>query len=223
MDTTSLKITHTIPSEEAKQTMIDIESLAKKVYQSSMVLSSDLLYRWYQLNPFMWWVARDNHRLIGYISVIPLKHEAFLKSLQPEFNEYIDITDDDIRIWNDGFDKNYSLYICSMVVDPEYRQRTDLPIYRLLVKSFFESILFYGKNGSVVTEWSGVAVSQAGCHILQNYFDLTCLNSDNYYHKIYYGKTNIDHQQQQLQRLLTKLQLLHCEKQCDSYTRKSVN
>jgi hypothetical protein len=206
METTSLTITHTIPYEEAEQTMIEIESLAKKVYKSSNVLSSDLLFRWYQCNPFMWWFARENNRLIGYMSAIPLKHEAFLKTLQSDFDEFTNITDDDLRIWNDQVDKNYSIYICSMVINPDYQKRPDLPLYRLIAKHFLESLLFYGKNGSIVTEWSAVAVSEAGCHILQHYFELTCLSRDNHNNSIWYGKTSIEHQEQLLKRILRKLQ-----------------
>ena len=205
MEATSLTLLHTIPCEEAKQTMIDIESLAKKVYQPSVVLSSDLLFRWYRCNPLMWWFAKENNRLIGYMSAIPLNHKAFLKTLQPEFDEVTNIADDDIRVWNDGVDKNYSLYICSMVVDPDYQKRADVPVYRLIVKHFLESLLSYGKNGSIVTEWSGVAVSEVGCHILKNYFDLTCLTDDEH-NSIWHGKTNNEHQEQLLQRILQRRQ-----------------
>ncbi|UJR18236.1 hypothetical protein I4U23_005136 [Adineta vaga] len=201
----SLSITHRIPSEEAEQTMNEIESLAKKVYQSSIVLSSNLLFQWYQFNPFMWWLAKDNNHLIGYISVIPLKQDAFLKTLQPEFDERTHITNDDMRSWNDGINKNYSIHICSMVVDPDYQKRPNLPVYRLLVKYFLESLLSYGKNQSIVTEWSGVAVSEVGCYLLEKYFDLTLINRDNHNNCIFYGKTNIEHQQELLHRLLQRL------------------
>ncbi|CAF0948466.1 unnamed protein product [Adineta ricciae] len=205
MTTASLSITHIIPPDEAEQTMVDIESLAKKVYQSSIVLSADLLLGWYQRNPFMWWIARENRRFIGYMSVIPVKHEAFLKTLQFDFDERTHITNDDIRTWNDGIDDKYSIYICSMVVDPDYQKHPKLPVYRLIVKSFLESLLSYGENRSVVIEWSGMAVSEAGCYLLQNYFDLTLVDRDHHNNSIFYGKTSIEHQQQLLQRLLRKL------------------
>ena len=207
METNSLTIIHTIPYEEAERTMADIESLAKKVYPSSIVLSSDLLFRWYQCNPFMWWCARENNRLIGYMSAIPLKHEAFLKTLQPEFDEFTQITDNHIRVWNDGVGKTYSVYICSIVVDPDYQKRSDLPVFHIMVKHFLESLLQYRKSGSVVTEWSGVAVSEVGCHVLQHYFDLRCLTRDKQLSSAWYGETSREHQEQLLQRLLRKLQL----------------
>jgi hypothetical protein len=206
MDAISLTLLHTIPCEDAEQTMMDIASLARKVYQSSVVLPSDLLFRWYQCNPLMWWFARESNRLIGYMSAIPLRHEAFLKTLQPEFDELRHIANDDIRVWNDGTNINYSIYICSMVVDPGYQKRADLPVYRLIVKHFLESIISYGKNGSIITEWSGVAVSAAGCHILQHYFDLTCVTRDDHNISIWYGKTSSEHQAQLLQRVLQKCQ-----------------
>ncbi|CAF1051784.1 unnamed protein product [Rotaria sp. Silwood1] len=205
MDSTSLTITHKILNEEAEQTMIDIELLARKVYNASIVISSEVLIRWYHLNPSMWWIAKYHNCIIGYICAIPLKHDAFMKTLQVEFDELTDINDNDIRNWNDQSNDNYSLHICSIVVHPEYQKRSDFSIFRLLVENFFETILFYGKNGSIVQEWSGIAVSNAGRHILQHYFDLQFLINDNHNNSIFYGKTNNQHQQQLLQRIRTKL------------------
>ncbi|CAF4923877.1 unnamed protein product, partial [Rotaria sp. Silwood1] len=143
MDSTSLTITHKILNEEAEQTMIDIELLARKVYNGSIVISSEVLIRWYHLNPSMWWIAKYHNCIIGYICAIPLKHDAFMKTLQVEFDELTDINDNDIRNWNDQSNDNYSLHICSIVVHPEYQKRSDFSIFRLLVENFFETILFY--------------------------------------------------------------------------------
>ncbi|CAF1334777.1 unnamed protein product [Rotaria sp. Silwood1] len=205
MESKSLTITHKILNEEANQTMIDIELLARKVYNGSIVLSSDVLIRWYRCNPSMWWIAKDNNIIIGYICAIPLKHDAFIKTLQADFDELTDINDDDIRLWNDQYDENYSLYICSIVVHPEYQKRSNVSIFRLIVENFFETILFYGENQSIVRELSAVAVSKVGCHILEHYFDLKFLINDNHNNSIFYGKTNNQHQQELLQRIRRKL------------------
>lgn len=195
-----------ISNEEAKQTMIEIECLAKQVYESSIVLSWHLLYKWYQSNRSMWWITKHENRIVAYISAMPLKRQAFKKTLQPDFDESANINEGDIRSWNDGIDQDYSLYICSIVVHPDYQKRSDLPVFRLLVKYFLETLVSYGENGSTVAEWSAVAVSEVGCHILQNYFDLQCLSCDNHKNHIFYGITNIEHQQGILQRLIKKLQ-----------------
>ena len=184
--------------------MVEIEHLARKAYHSSMALPSNLLLQWYKRNPSMWWLAKENNRLVGYMCAIPLKNEAFRKTLRQEFNESTDITIDDIRTWNDGFDSNYAIYLCSMVVDPDFRTRSDLPICRTLAKYFFESLLSYGKNGSIVKEWSGLAVSEAGRHLSQNYFDLTFVTSDLQNNTIGYAKTNTEHQEELLQRIQQK-------------------
>mgnify|MGYP001033278140 CR=1 FL=1 len=202
----SFNIIHRISHDEAEQTMFDIEMLAKKVYQSSIVLPGTLLYHWYQRNPSMWWIAKINNHLIGYICAIPLNNRAFRKTLQADFDEQKHITNEDIRLWNeDPSDESYSLYICSMVVDPEYQNRSDLPVFRLLVEHFLESLLFYGKNGSIVREWSGMAVSKGGCHVLKHYFDLTYLFDDDHHNQIWHGLTGIEHQSKLLQRIQQKL------------------
>ena len=187
--------------------MTDIERLARKVYQSSNVLPSNLLFRWYQCNPSMWWLAKENNHLIGYMCAIPLKNEAFRKTLEQEFNESTSITNDDIRRWNDDCDSDYSIYMCSIVVDPDFRKHSNLPVCRLLIKNFLKSLLSYGNNGSIVKQWSGMAVSEVGAHISQNYFDLTCVNHDMHDNKIWYGTTNITHQRELLERIRSKLQL----------------
>ncbi|CAF3383906.1 unnamed protein product [Rotaria sp. Silwood1] len=111
MDSTSLTITHEILNEEAEKTMIDIELLARKVYNGSIVISPEILIRWYHVNSSMWWIAKHHNRIIGYICAIPLKYNAFIDILQPEFDELTDINDNDIRNWNDQSNENYSLYI----------------------------------------------------------------------------------------------------------------
>lgn len=60
----SFCITRTIPGEEVEQKMSQIESLARKVFLSSTVLSTKM-----------------NNRLLGYLSAIPLKSEAFQKNI----------------------------------------------------------------------------------------------------------------------------------------------
>ncbi|CAF3660616.1 unnamed protein product [Rotaria socialis] len=207
MEATPLIITHTIAHDEAEETTRDIEFLARKVYNSSTAISVDVLFRWYQRNPSLWWLAKINNRLIGYIFVLPLKKDVFQKTLQLGFDEKLDIIDDAIRNWNDGQNKQYSLYLCSFVVDPLYQKRFDLPIHLLLVQNLLKSLVFYGKSGTGVIEWSAFPVSQVGCHIVQEYYDMTCLARDNHNSSIFYGITNCEHQEALLQKIGRKLEL----------------
>lgn len=200
-----LIINNRILDEEAQQTMISIELLAKQVYKSSIVISSEQLLQWYRRNPFIWILARLNDHIIGYMSVIPLKLKAFSKTLKIEYDEIRDIDEDDIRNWNDQSNEPYSLYICSIVVHPQYQKRSDFPVFYLMMKKFLETVLFYSERQIVIEQWSACAVTQAGCHILENYFGMKCIVDDNHQHKIYYGKTNILLFRELLQKLETKL------------------
>ncbi|CAF1211893.1 unnamed protein product [Rotaria magnacalcarata] len=207
MEATPLIITHTIAHDEAEGMMRDIEFLARNVYNSSTVISADVLFGWYQRNPSLWWLAKINNRLIGYIYVIPLKKDTFQKTLQLGFDEKLDIIDDAIRNWNDGQSNQYSLYLCSSVVDPLYQKSFVLPIHLLLVQNLLKTLVFYGKSGTIMTEWSAFAVSRVGCHIAQEYYDMTCLARDNHNNSIFYGITNCEHQEVLLQNIQRKLEL----------------
>lgn len=97
-----------------------INALAASVYSSAAVLSSATLNSWYEANNLVFWTAHANDKLIGYISVLPLRPDKFDGIFCADFDEKSILGTDII-----DFNCASNFFISSIVVDPRFRRNQD--------------------------------------------------------------------------------------------------
>jgi hypothetical protein len=172
-----------------------IFELAAAVYSPDVVLPASILKEWHKVNPFIYWaaVATDSESgeksVAGYLSVLPLRAEVFsLTHADPQFDEMKQIVPSDILKRGDPAANLH--YVCSMVVSPKFRGSKTQPVFKLLISAYLSSIA--NSDSVEVTEWSGMALSAAGKHVLSTLgMQITITASDM---TLYHGLTNKEHQ-----------------------------
>jgi hypothetical protein len=97
------------------KTFVEINKLASKVYDPTIVLPATLLESWYRVNPDIFWIARivSEKTLVGYICAIPLTDETFQKTLDPQFDEMRDIPPSAGTLTYSIF-RHCSIFLCSI-------------------------------------------------------------------------------------------------------------
>lgn len=146
--------------------LIDITELNKIAYGEELTAPLELVESIHNKNPDICLIARDNilNKIIGYISALPLSHEAFHRMIDPCSEE--SITPDDVMEYDySGFaTKHYFLYIASIVVDPTYQKNG---VFKILYDNFIFFILELGMNNHIVFDDIVARATPKGMKICQ--------------------------------------------------------
>lgn len=135
-----------------------IHQLDKRVYDKRYLISAKDIEERYKKNSSIYFVIRDiKGRLVGYISVIPLKYKAYLRIKNGEIDKEV-ITIDDIISSNEEV---IDLYFDSIVIDNKFRKDGLGLKFSLFV--FQQLALLYPNYKRIL----GNTVSEGGLRILQ--------------------------------------------------------
>jgi ABC-type ATPase with predicted acetyltransferase domain len=147
----------------------EIFDLASMIYPADVVVSLQILLRWYTANSDIFFVALVDGKLVGYISVIPLTERKFMELYSPDFDEK-SITSEDILPFSDS----RHFFQSSIVVHPDYRSGSH-GISRFLRINTLTELLTQcekaeaqNKQEIVTVKMAGEAITRKGEYMVQS-------------------------------------------------------
>ena len=141
----------------------------------------------------MFHLAVDDGIVCGYTSAFPLQEEAFKQTLEPGFDEKT-LELNSIRSFD--FSGDYQMYFCSIVVHPDWQDRS---LGKSLCKSFLAYLLDLWLKGKHIKGLSASVVSEKGAVMMQSLGMKATLTGQ---HGVVF---RANHTQQSLQECLDKL------------------
>jgi len=138
--------------------------LARTVYGTDVISSSEGFHKRHIANPDIFSAIFDQEENLcaGFLSVVPLDRTGFLKTLNPAFDDEIDIRD----IHSYDFASLLYLHLSSVVVDPAYRDHS--LAYKRLMDEFVKFLVELTNRDIFVAEISACAISSHGKRICQS-------------------------------------------------------
>lgn len=157
----SMSISYTGPLLEADPAN-DIFRLASSVYSATTLLPASTLSCWYKRNSEVFWIARDGEKLVAYMTMLPLSHEAFAATLEPQFDEKRLSASEVLRYSNDG---DYFGFVSSIVVHPDYRGSV---VSRQLRAHFLDTLINWWDCGRRIVRLSAEALNDRGASMMKS-------------------------------------------------------
>jgi GNAT superfamily N-acetyltransferase len=140
----------------------DIFRLASSVYSSTTLLPASTLSGWYERNSEVFWIARDGEKLVAYMTMLPLSHDAFASTLEPQFDEKGLSASDVLRYSKDG---DYFGFVSSIVVHPDYRGSG---VSRELRAYFLDTLVNWWTCGRRIVRLSAEALNDRGASMMES-------------------------------------------------------
>jgi len=114
-----------------------LQELAAQNYGSSSALPVSLLRSWYETNASIFRIAvTSKNSVVGYVSTLPLRLNAFNRTIDPDFQERV-ITAEDIDTALCSADGGF--FLSSIAVAPEYQKQS--PASLLLRLALIEDLI----------------------------------------------------------------------------------
>lgn len=130
----------------------------QKSYSEEFQGVYELCMGWFIQNPDIYTVIVDKRidKVVGYINAMPLEEEIISK-IQDGVYMDTDIKPEYILTYD--FPDFYKLYLCSVVIDPDYRGSI---AFKMLYEAYFDKLLNLARNDVFVSEIIADAVTKDG-------------------------------------------------------------
>ena len=134
---------------------VDID---EKSYSDEYKGVLELCLAWFKQNPEIYTLIIDKRidKVVGYINALPLEEEIIRKIQDGVFMD-TDIKPENILTYD--FPDFYKLYLCSVVIDPDYRGTI---AFKMLYEAYFDKLLNLARNDVYVSEIIADAVTKDG-------------------------------------------------------------
>lgn len=137
---------------ELKETL----EIDKKVYESKYISDLDQMLNRFNKNNECCTIVKEKERIVGYIAYYPISKEAQDKLYAGGMETDVDLSAEDILTY---LDRNLTIYIISIVVDPEYQGSS---VVKELMKGFKTHIKELKDRNADIHNIVALAVSEKG-------------------------------------------------------------
>lgn len=143
--------------------LASVIALAKMVYDEKDVSSQEKYLKLYNRCPeaFIFAIDSGTQQLVGYIISLPLDHDYFERTLQPDYDES-DLFEDVVKPYRFG---NNKIYQFSIVSKPNHPDR--MTILKELSCAYIKQLRDFALAGKYVVEASALALSESGVKLCE--------------------------------------------------------
>lgn len=131
----------------------------------SAVHTLETRHAWLRKNPDTDFIVRDEGKLVGFINILPVKHETIMKFIKGEIKGW-DISADDILEFEPQ--KKFECIIMGMAVTPEAERIKRTQYGARLISGLINFLEGLAKQQTVIAKFYATSLTPTGIAILRN-------------------------------------------------------
>lgn len=122
-------------------------------------------YVWLNKNPDTDFIVRDNGRLVGFINMLPVKHDTIMRFMRGELRGW-EISADDVLSYTAG--SKLECIVMGMATSPELNKLRRAQVGAKLISGLAEFLDSLAQQNITITKFFATSVTPSGIAILQH-------------------------------------------------------